>query len=566
MSISYAQQSVPSPSQVAPPETRPAALPPTRILLPRVEAGATIPEEAKKLAFVLLGFDIEGEFDDVASARRDLERAVIAKRVTVAQVFEFASALQALYARAGYPLARVIISPQELGKTARVKIRVVDGFVERIDADAIMPAVRTRVLEVLVRIVRKPHLTQAELERQLLIAGEAPGLELNAVFTGGKEIGGSILVLSGRYKPASASVYGDNAMPAVFGGWQLVTATSLNGVLGLGEQISVSAAGFPDRDITTAFPTRRYLTASVLLPLGVDGWKLEVTGTEGKTTPRVTPIFATQGLLGQGRVKLAFDVLKRRDFELAVSGRLDATDEEVDLLAFTPSLPLSRDRLRVLRGGVDGVWRLRESGTVFAYGATLSQGLNVLGARTAAAAAAEQAKDITAPLLSRAGADAVFTKFEGRFEVTQSLPEDFFAMLAAFGQTAFDRPLLKSEQYDIVGARMLSGYSSGSFAGDSAWAARVEVGRNIAWSNAVLPIALTPYLFGATGERILAQPSALERASVHASNLGGGLRFNVPGFGAFPASLSGFIEGSRQRSDDVTQTGWRVFAGGSLRY
>ena len=566
LQVARAQQSVPSPSQVAPPELRPAPLAPTRILLPRVEAGGTIPEAAKKLFFVLQGLDIDGEFDELAAPRRALKSTLIGKQITVAQLFEFGTALQAVYVRAGYPLVRVVISPQELDKASRVSMRVVDGFVERIDADAIAPSVRTRVLDVLGSLVRKPHLTQTELERKLLIAGDAPGLELNAVFAGGKDVGGSILVLTGRYKPVFASIYGDNAMPKVFGTWQAVTSASLNSVFGFGEQISVSAAGFPDGDITTDFPTRRYLTASVALPIGIDGLTLDVSGTKGRITPRVAPAFASQGLLTQGRLRLSYSAVKLRDTELTFSARFDATDEEVDTLLFSPALPLSRDRVRAVRAGIDGIWRLRESGTVFGYGITLSRGLDAFGARTAADAAAQQAQDFFAPPLSRAGADAVFTKLEGRVEVTQGLPEDFFLMLAASGQTGFHHALLKSEQYDIVGARMLSGYSSGSFAGDAAWVARLELGRNIAWQNDALPTVFTPYLFGATGERILELPTALERGSMHASNLGGGLRFNVLSFNSFAASLSGFIEGSRQHSDDPTQSGWRAFAGGSLRY
>jgi hemolysin activation/secretion protein len=566
LQVARAQQSVPSPSQVAPPDLRPAPLAPTRILLPRVEAGGAIPEAAKKLSFVLQGLDIEGEFDELAAARHELESALIGKGITVAQLFEFGTALQAIYVRAGYPLVRIVITPQELDKAARVKMRVVDGFVEQIDAEAIAPSVRKRVLAVLGGLLRKPHLTQNELERKLLIAGEAPGLELNAVFAGGKEIGGSILVLTGRYKPVFASIYGDNAMPKVFGTWQAVTSASLNSVLGLGEQFSVSAAGYPDADVTTAFPTRRYLSASVLLPLGIDGWKLELSGTQGRTTPRVDPVFATQGLLTQGRVRLAYSAIKRRDSELTFSARFDSTDEEVDSLLFSPVLPLSLDRVRALRAGLDGVWQLRETGTVIGYGATLSRGLDVFGARTAAAAAAQQAQDFFAPPLSRLGADAVFSKLDGRFDITQSLPQDFFLMLAASGQTGFNNPLLKSEQFDIVGARMVSGYSSGSFAGDRAWVTRLELGRNVSWANQALPTVFTPYLFGATGERILEMPTVLERASMHASNLGAGLRVNVLSFNTFPASFSGFVEGSRQHSDDITQSGWRIFAGASLRY
>ena len=32
-------------------------------------------------------------------------------------------------------------------------------------------------------------------------------------------------------------------------------------------------------------------------------------------------------------------------------------------------------------------------------------------------------------------------------------------------------------QFDIVGARMLSGYTSGNFAGDAGWVVRGELGR-----------------------------------------------------------------------------------------
>src|SRR5664279_3905127 len=206
-------QSVPAPSQVAPP----VIAPPSgggRISLPQVPAGATVPAQAKKLSFKLLGFDIEGEFEELVAARREIEAPLIGKRITVADVFEFADKLQQIYVRAGYPLARVVILPQEFEKSARIKLRVIDGFIERMDLEAIPPPVRGRVAAVLAPLLRKTHLKQSELERQLLIAGEAPGLILNAVFAAGKEVGGSVLVLTGRYRPISLSVYTDNAMPA----------------------------------------------------------------------------------------------------------------------------------------------------------------------------------------------------------------------------------------------------------------------------------------------------------------------------------------------------------------
>ena len=553
----HAQQSAPSPSQAKPPVIAPGPVAPTRIVLPRILAGAKVPAQAKKLHFVLTGLAVKGEFKNLVVQRQALETPLIGKRISVAQVFEFAAKLQALYVRAGYPLVRVVISPQELGKAARVKLRVVDGFIERIDASTIDALVRPRVLAVVGALVDKRHLTQAELERKLLIAGEAPGLILNAVFTAGKKVGGSVLVLTGRYRPVSVSLYGDDAMPAVFGTGQMVATASLNSVLGLGEQLTVSAAGLPDANFTTADPTRRYLTAALQVPLGVDGLSFNGSFTNGITEPRVAANVASQGTLTEGYLGLSYELIKRRDFGLTLSGKLDMTDEEVDSLAFNPAVPLSLDRTRVLRGSVDGFWRRPESGTVFSYGATLSQGLDAFGARMAA--------DATSLLpLSRQGADAVFTKLAGHLSVTQSLPKGLFVTLAGYGQTSFNKPLLTSEQFGIVGANMLSGYDAGSLAGDTAWATRAELGHNFAVPKT--SAVLTPYLFAATGERILEDPTTLELASLHASNLGAGLRLHVAGTKLFPPDFYGFVEGSKQHSDDPTQDGWRIFVGGVLQY
>lgn len=551
-----AQQTPPPPSRVEPPSIPAAPATPTRIVLPRVEAGAAIPKGADALFFVLTAFHVEGEFAELAAPRRELEARLVGKRISVAQLFEFAGALQALYVRAGYPLVRVVVTPQELGASASVSIRVVDGFVERIDASAINALARPRVLAVVGSLVGQRRLTQAELERRLLIAGESPGLVLNATFAGGKEIGGSVLILTGRYRPVSVSVYGDNSMPQVFGSWQEVTTASVNGVLGFGEQFTVTAAGFPDRNYFYGYPTRRYLGASATVPLGVDGLLFEVGGTLGTTTPQVDPTAASQGHLSEGYFGLAYDLVKRREASLTLDGRFDATNQQMDSLLFDPAQPLNADRLRVLRGGAEGVWSLPTYGASFAYGATLSQGLDVLGARMASDASS------LVPL-SRAGANAVFTKLNGHASLTDTLPSGVVATLSLSAQTGFGRPLLTPEQFDVSGAQALSGYSTGSLVGDSGWVVRQEFGRSFAAQNA--PAVITPYLFGATGEVVLEEPTALEQGVTHASNLGAGARFNFAAGGEAP-DFSCFVEGSRQFSDAPGQDGWRLFVGGVWRY
>ena len=343
-------QSAPAPSRVEPP----VVVPPSavgHIAIPQVPAGAAIPEQARKLGFKLLGFDVQGEFAELAAQRGEAAAPLVGRRVSVAQIFEFADTLQQIYVRAGYPLARVVILPQEFSGSARIKLRVIDGFVERMDLNAIAPLVRARVATVLAPLERKTHLKQAELERQLLLAGETPGLILNATFAAGKEVGGSVLVLTGHYRAVSATLYLDNDMPSAFGGYQVVATSSLNGVLGFGEQFTVSAAGLPDANFGGQFPTRRYLSAIGSVPIGVDGWTIGISATNGVTVGQVPANEGSQGLLNQGEVKVGYEAIKLRDFELAFDGRFDATNEEIELACGLAGDALEpRPRARAARG------------------------------------------------------------------------------------------------------------------------------------------------------------------------------------------------------------------------
>jgi hemolysin activation/secretion protein len=551
-------QAVPAPSQVAPP----VIVPPSvggRISIPQVPAGAQVPEQAKRLFFKLLGFDIQGEFKELAAPFKEITAPLIGKRVTVADIFVLADKLQQIYVKAGYPLVRVVIPTQELEGSARVRLRVIDGFVERMDLDTLAPQVRGRVAAVLAPLQHKTHLKQSELERRLLIAGEAPGLVLNATFAAGKEVGGSVLVLNGPYRPISVSIYGDNNMPAVFGTGQVVTSVSANSLFGLGEQLTVSVAGLPDSNFITSLPTRRYLSGNGFIPLGIDGWKFEFGGTNGITTPRVDPSAATKGVYSEGYAKISYEAVKSRDFELTLNERFDAANQEIESLLFSPAVALSSDRVRALRAGIDGIWRLRESGTTIVFGGNYSHGLDAFGARTAA--------DATPLLpLSRQGADAVFDKIDGHIQIDQSLPENFIVSFSAAGQDSFGHAMLASEQYDIDGARLLSGFTAGSLPGDTAWVVRGELGRAFSVPVFSATATITPYIFAAYGERILEDPTALEVGTVRAQNYGVGSRFNLPPWATGMPSTYAFVEWSHRYTNEANLNGDRIFAGLLLQY
>ncbi|MGA7490602.1 MAG: ShlB/FhaC/HecB family hemolysin secretion/activation protein [Xanthobacteraceae bacterium] len=479
--------------------------------------------------------------------------------MTVAEIFTFANKLQEAYVGAGYLLARVVVVPQELGERARVKIQVIDGFIERVDATALPAAVRARVAAVLGPLLRMGHLRQRDLERRLLLAGDTPGLELRSTFAAGEEIGGSVLIATGKYRPVGANLYSDNAMPVTFGTTQGVALLALNSVLGVGEQITVSATGFPNRNFANEFPVRRFLTGSVVVPLGIDGWKLLVATADGRTTPNVVAAAATQGIFRQSSVALAYDLVRSRDALVTVSGRLDLTYERIDALVVNPPVSLSLDQVRPIRATVEGNFRLQDTDTNIIFGATVSRGLNALGARTLADATPELP-------LSRQGADAVFTKLNVGFGILQNLPRDFFFSATSYAQSSFNRPLLASEQFDIVGPKMLSGFTAGALPGDSAWAVRGELGHVIQVPNGSGGVNITRYVFGATGERLFYQPTAVEFGSVHATNFGAGLRFQFSRWVDLMPNSYAFVESSRRLSTNPALEGWRVFGGMLMQY
>jgi hypothetical protein len=88
-------------------------------------------------------------------------------------------------------------------------------------------------------------------------------------------------------------------------------------------------------------PARRYLSGIFSIPLGVNGWRFEAGGTDGVTTPHGDPAAATKGIYNEGYVKLAYEALKRRDYELTVNARLDAANQKIDTLIVDPAVQSS---------------------------------------------------------------------------------------------------------------------------------------------------------------------------------------------------------------------------------
>lgn len=490
--------------------------------------GLTTPAGAEKLFVKLSGIQIKGGLPNLAAATAELERRLIGRSVSGAEIFAAARELEAAYARSGYVLVRVILPPQHLVNGARLKLTVVDGFIERIELKDVPERVRDRIAQLVQPLVGRRGVTLVELERRVLLAGDTPGTLLRSTLAAGKAEGATVLVIEAKHQPVSAILTFDNTLSKALGRTTVGTGVDFNSIAGHGELVYLRANGHPeggDNGFFDRYPTNRSLAAGVILPLWIDGLTFNAEVTDARTTPEAVAGLQTHDVFQRLSMRLRYSWLRGRAANFHSEVAFDAQDETQSLFVATDLVPLSEDRLRVVRftheGDLYTPW-----GGVMSARLTASFGIDALGARTAA--------DASALLpLSRQGADATFQKLDATIGYSHALFEHLNLNLAARAQTSFGQPLLRSEQIGIANTTGISALDAGSVVGDQGYVVRGELASPwvIPLSDMPFGLVVAPYLYAAHGRVELLQPTALEASDISATSYGGGLRIggNVPG-------------------------------------
>ncbi|MBP7002429.1 ShlB/FhaC/HecB family hemolysin secretion/activation protein [Amaricoccus sp.] len=505
-------------SQITPPTFRPE--------LPRIGGavvfsgapGLDAPPGSDRLSITLSGVTVEGGRPELAAEEAALEARLVGGPVAVSDLFAAARALEAAYADAGFVLVRVTLPPQELRDGGRLRLVLVDGFIERIDAGQLPAAVRGRTEAVLAPLVGERGLRLPEIERQLLIAGDTPGVALRSTLSAGDQPGGTVLTVEARYRPVTGFVSLDNTLASDLGRWTLGLGLDANSLLGHGETFYLRAFGYPgfgDDGFFGSDPLQRILAVGVVAPIGTNGLTVNVEYTDSRTNPEASRRSAeTASDFERLTLGVAYPVIET--LPLAVTARLSFDAQSEDQWLRDPYAELSSDDLRILRLTGEATWR-RESGAELSGRAILSFGLDAFGART------QDDVGPNDPPLSREGADASFQKLEVAVGYTHPLPAPFGLKLLARGQTSFGEPLALSEQIGIASFEELSTFDAGTIGGDAGYVARADLTMTRAIDGWRMPLILTPYAFAATGAVYLEEPTALERRSTHASSFGIGL-------------------------------------------
>ncbi|QQN74291.1 ShlB/FhaC/HecB family hemolysin secretion/activation protein [Croceicoccus sp. YJ47] len=481
-------QSIPAPSRVVPEAIAPPLPEIGRDTIdPRRADIVGLPGRADDLSVTLSSIHVAGLRPRYRKQVDALVAPLVDVRVKVSRLYALAGEIEAIFARDGHILTRVVVPPQALADGGDLRLEIVEGFIEGIDTGGLPRRVRGAVSAPLTRLVKRPGITLPEIERQLLLAGRAAGVTLRSALVAGQEAGGTRLVLEAGWKPVSGTVTIDNRPGDVYDNAKIDGLVAINGVLGTGERIYGYLSTAPDLALTSASPLRRIFGAGFDMPIGGGGLVFHVDGITADINPRtpanVARLIGTFERFGAG---LRYPVVLRRREQLDVDLSLEAVREIQTLPQFATDL--SRDRLRTVSLAVN--WRRsRGAATQAGLRIGLAQGLDALGARTVDASA-------SGIPLSRLGARPDYTALRAESELSSPLGRGFRGSLFLRTQISASGPLPAAAQFSLDAQDAVAGYSLGALNVDEGTTVRGELARTVLQERS---FAVSPYLLAAYG-------------------------------------------------------------------
>lgn len=417
------------------------------------------PEGADQL-FVTPGrITITNGFASLDVLARELTDRFEGRRISVAQFYALAAAVQSRYAAAGYPLVRVGVPPQELRDGETATLEVLDGFIEGLELEGVADALVDPLQEILRPLIGKRRLTAAELERRLALIEDLPGAAVRSMLVPGLEPGGVKLVVDAQHRVFNAGLSLDNRGSDSLGERQMSGNLSFNSPFGWGEQFFVSFGGDLSRGISLhkETPPRRLLGAGLLLGLGHDGWR---AGVEvARSTTASGGVLETTSLFKRLQFSLSYPLLRGHDRSLVGKLLHERQSEVRDVPLF--EFRLAADAWTLTRASLEGGLRL---GSAAVNGsATFTQG--------------RYRGDVTEG--ARLDATARFAKLE--FGASANAPLGrWFGMLQVRAQLVTDGTPPLSETMSLEGRDSLPNQSRSSMTADNAVSTRLSLVRPIA--------------------------------------------------------------------------------------
>ena len=572
-------QTGPSASQITPPNFRPTdRLPQGGLLIPD-SSSIEVPRGAEKLRVWIGRVEYSGGRPELEAVHQEIAKHLGNRIATTAEVFEAARKLENAYIRAGYGLVRVILPAQRLKHLGVLRFVLIDGYLERIDLSQLPENIRPRVKDVLDPLVNRRGLLMSELERRLVIAGDVPGTSLRSTLAPGSVQGASVLVLEARYKPVTGQFSIDNTGSNALGVPAIGIGLDMNALMFSSESIYLRVNGAPfSGEVWGEHPRNRMAAAGFVLPIGTDGWSVNLEVSNSATSPRVQKqALATTSSFDRYSARLRYGFIRSRSLSATAEMAMDIQDESTDFI-YSARLG-SEDRLRVLRPNIEVSWR-QQPGALLTARVAAGFGINGLGAREAPTSALERP-------LSRQAASPEFSKLEASVNFSYIFGDFVTLDMRMKAQTSFGKALPRSEMFGLVGPTAVSSFDTGQFQGDSGYLFRSEFQFTNLWSgdwgfrmpdfppqqgtglpgdgNTTGVVTFIPYIFGSWGTVTVSHPTILELEKVTAGSYGLGFRTGAAPQATFSnATLS--AEYGRQVSTGNGPNGHRVTLATNIQF
>jgi hemolysin activation/secretion protein len=351
---------------------------------------------------------------------------------------KLAKALSDAYAKSDVALYTIAVPAQDFSKGV-VRIRVVEGFIERIDyPKGASPLIRAYGA----RLAAEKPLTRRALERYLSLMRDIAGAKIEVNLLRGAKAGGVVLSLVTSRKHSQFGFGVDNQGTGQLGRGQLTASAHGYGLLRDGDRTDLS--------LQSAIDLKRYRYASLAhsTPIGSDGLTASLSGGYLETRPKGTQMRGKAEIFG---VSLAYPLIRGYRRNLSVSLSLDGLNSDAAILGSLAS----SDRTRAIRAAA-GYSNASEKRAV-SLGLTVSRGLDILGARSLAGIS-----------------DTQFTKLNLRATIDQQIAKRVIIRARIAGQYSQDR-LAAAERLAIGGTDFGRAFENAILSGDRGAAGASEL-------------------------------------------------------------------------------------------
>lgn len=419
------------------------------------------PPGSEKIIFKLGGLNIEGNNAYSDAALASLYKDKIGSEISLADVYTIANQLTLKYRNDGYILTQVVVPPQTI-EGGIVNVRVVEGVIDRVsvqapdkEGDIAVDTIRSYAN----KIKSSGAVNTKDLERQLLLINDLPGVKARSILSPSKNVQGAadLLIIVER-KPYDAALSIDDYGSRYLGPVQLGAAGTLNSFFGVNDAISAQFVLAPEWGIEHELA---YGSLGYEMPVGAWGTRLSVMGSVTDTEPGFDlEQFDVHGHSDFIEIKVTHPFIRSRSTNLAARALLDWRNvrSENDVEA------TREDHIRAARVGLRYEFLDHLLGVAYNVAdLEVAHGLDILGS-----------SHDNDPNLTRAFGDPEFSKANLELQRLQRITDDVNLLLEGRAQLASDA-LLSSEEFGVGGFSSGRGFDPSEIVGDDGISGRLEL-------------------------------------------------------------------------------------------